>query len=188
MRASDVVVVGGGPAGLYAAWSLARAGCAVTLLEEHADIGEPVHCTGVLAKDAFEEFRLDTADILNQLTTVRFHAPSGHTIEYSTRSVEAVVIDRASFDRRLAREAVRAGVRLIHGRANTAAALPSNAIPKVIVISRGEALPVIPDRYIAAIVSTVPGRLPAASKPVIRHSTVPRKAWAMLPTLLVAAA
>jgi digeranylgeranylglycerophospholipid reductase len=117
MRASDVVVVGGGPAGLYAAWSLVRAGCAVTLLEEHADIGEPVHCTGVLAKDAFEEFRLDTADVLNELTTVRFYAPSGHTIEYSTRSVEAVVIDRASFDRRLAAEAVRAGVRVAHGRA-----------------------------------------------------------------------
>jgi digeranylgeranylglycerophospholipid reductase len=117
VRVSDAVVVGGGPAGLYAAGSLARAGCDVTLLEEHADIGEPVHCTGVLAKDAFEEFCLDTGDILNELTTVRFHSPSGLTVEYSTRSVEAVVIDRATFDRRLADEALRAGVRVVHGRA-----------------------------------------------------------------------
>jgi digeranylgeranylglycerophospholipid reductase len=132
MRVSDVVVVGGGPAGLYAAWNLARAGCDVTLLEEHADIGEPVHCTGVLAKDAFEEFSLDTCDVLNELTTVRFHAPSGHTIEYSTRSVEAVVIDRAAFDRRLAGEAVRAGVRMVNGRA-----MAVNVDPDGVTVSAG---------------------------------------------------
>ena len=55
---SDVVIVGGGPAGLYAGLRLARAGWRVDLYEEHHDIGEPVHCTGVLARDAFDEFGL----------------------------------------------------------------------------------------------------------------------------------
>ena len=116
MPINDVIVVGGGPAGLYAGWKLAHAGHHVTLLEEHDAVGAPVHCTGVLAKDAFDEFGLDADVVLNELSTVRFHASSGDFIEYSTRTVEAVVIDRLSFDRNLADEAVRAGVRMAHGR------------------------------------------------------------------------
>ena len=52
----DVVIVGGGPAGLYAGARLADAGFKTTLLEEHSAVGEPVHCTGVLAAEAFPEF------------------------------------------------------------------------------------------------------------------------------------
>jgi flavin-dependent dehydrogenase len=93
---SDVVIVGGGPAGLYAGRQLARAGHDVTLLEEHAHIGQPVHCTGVLAREAFEEFGLGSDCVLNNLNTVRFYSPSGDSIEFSTETVEAVVIDRAA--------------------------------------------------------------------------------------------
>ncbi len=39
-------------------------------------MGEPVHCTGVLAREAFDEFGLSTDAILNELTTVRFYAPT----------------------------------------------------------------------------------------------------------------
>jgi digeranylgeranylglycerophospholipid reductase len=111
----DAIIVGGGPAGLHAGWTLARAGFSVALFEEHPTSGRPVHCTGVLAADAFAEFGLSDDCTLNPLRTVRFHSPSGETVEYSTPTVEAVVIDRAQFDRRLAERAALAGVEMIYG-------------------------------------------------------------------------
>ena len=116
MSLIDAIVVGGGPAGLYAGLKLAQAGFSVTLFEEHQSIGEPVHCTGVLAREAFEEFGLSTGSVLNELSTVTFYAPSGDEVEYSTPSVEAVVVDRARFDQSLARKAVGAGVQMCSGQ------------------------------------------------------------------------
>jgi digeranylgeranylglycerophospholipid reductase len=114
--ATDIVIVGGGPAGLFAGLKLARAGLRVDLFEEHPGIGEPVHCTGVLAREAFDVFGIAPSAVLNELTTVRFVAPSGETVEYSTPTVEAVVIDRCQFDRQLAMQASHAGVRLQRAR------------------------------------------------------------------------
>lgn len=113
----DVVIVGGGPAGLHAGRLLARAGCRVELLEEHREIGQPVHCTGVLTPAAFADFDLSRDSVLNGLQTVRFHAPSGATIEHSPATTEAVVIDRVIFDRQLASLAETAGVRIRRARA-----------------------------------------------------------------------
>src|SRR4249920_257672 len=110
---NDVIIVGGGPAGLHAGLRLAEAGHTVVLFEEHADIGEPVHCTGVLARDAFDVFGLPADAVLNELATVRFFAPSGEMVEHSTPDVQAVVIDRTLFDRQLSERAMRAGV-IIH--------------------------------------------------------------------------
>jgi digeranylgeranylglycerophospholipid reductase len=113
---SDIAIVGGGPAGLLAAARLARAGYRVDLCEEHSEIGEPVHCTGVLAREAFQAFDLPATSVLNPLTTVRFFAPSGDPVEYSTPTIEAVVIDRSVFDRELAEEAEASGVTMRRAR------------------------------------------------------------------------
>ena len=105
----DALVVGGGPAGLYAAWRLAQSGCEVVLCEEHEQIGHPAHCTGVVSAGSFDEFTLPRETILNPLKTVNFVSPSGLQVRYSPPSLEAVVIDRPAFDRRLAAQAAASG-------------------------------------------------------------------------------
>ena len=111
----DVLIVGGGPAGLVAAERLAGRGAGVLLCEEHSTIGNPVHCTGILAAESFEEFDLPRDARLNALTSARFVSPSGTTVTYSTPSPLANVIDRPAFDRALAERAIAAGASLRTG-------------------------------------------------------------------------
>jgi len=106
----DVAIIGGGPAGLYAGARLAAAGFHTVLLEEHPAVGDPVHCTGVLAAEAFQEFNLSRRSLLNELTTARFWSPAGVQVSYSSGRVEAVVVDRRAFDQELSATALQAGL------------------------------------------------------------------------------
>src|SRR5512138_2276682 len=89
----DVLIVGGGPAGLYAAERIARLGHGVLVCEEHGTIGQPVHCTGILAAETFGEFDLPRESVLNTLRAARFVSPSGLVVEYATPTPIATVID-----------------------------------------------------------------------------------------------
>ncbi len=108
-----MVVVGAGPAGLTAAAALAAEGFSVLVLEEHAQIGDPVHCTGVLGLEAFTEFDLPRDTICTITRAARFHGRLGRSIRIDGGEISAAVIDRGRFDRVLADRAVRAGAVIV---------------------------------------------------------------------------
>lgn len=111
----DVVVIGAGPAGSITARILAEAGRDVLVLEEHDVIGAPVHCTGLLGFDAFDEFDLPRDLILGRAGAARLWGAAGRSVMVHSERVEAAVIDRARLDRTLARRAEHAGAEVRTG-------------------------------------------------------------------------
>ena len=125
----DVIVVGGGPAGLIAARELATAGHSVRVLEEHDAIGTPVHCTGVLGLDAFDELNLSRRAIVGGADAARFVSPNGTAVVIGAEQVRAAVVDRAIFDRQLAAAGGDAIHGPAHGRMDDGARLESREQP-----------------------------------------------------------
>jgi geranylgeranyl reductase family protein len=111
----DVVIVGAGPAGSTMARCLAGEGLDVLLLEEHAEVGDGVICTGVIGREAFERFDLPNGATLGRIHRLRFHSPSGKEVDYQAGSPLAMIVCRKKFDSALARRAVEAGAELRTG-------------------------------------------------------------------------
>ena len=57
-RIPKIIIVGAGPVGCYTAQLLKREGLGPVLVEEHKEIGKPVHCAGVIGRKVFDEARI----------------------------------------------------------------------------------------------------------------------------------
>ncbi|HXY20251.1 MAG TPA: NAD(P)/FAD-dependent oxidoreductase [Gemmatimonadales bacterium] len=114
MRAVDVLVVGGGPAGCVAAWEAAAAGAGdVLLVERDRAIGAPVRCAEGVGSDGLREF-LDPDGapwVSRRITRVIFIAPDDTQVALAEREV-GYVLDRTRFEPALADRAAQAGARI----------------------------------------------------------------------------
>ncbi|RXA16309.1 NAD(P)/FAD-dependent oxidoreductase [Methanosarcina sp. MSH10X1] len=110
----DVVVVGAGPAGSTAARYAALNGAKVLLIEEHASIGSPVGCTGLLSTRAVTECELKPSDefVFNSVRGAAVYAPDGQCLPIDGRQTRAYVVSRKNFDRTLAVMAIEEGAEL----------------------------------------------------------------------------
>jgi len=109
MHTTDICVIGGGPVGCVAASHLAAAGLRVAVCEEHAQIGVPVDCSGVIGTEAFDELQLPRETIRDRLQDLEFVSPSGKRLGFHPGRTLAYIVDRAAFDAALAARASAAG-------------------------------------------------------------------------------
>jgi geranylgeranyl reductase family protein len=105
----DVVVVGAGPAGSAAARACGEAGLRTLCIEEHATIGYPVQCAGLLSLAAFAECRVSPRSILNTVSGARFIPSEGEPLVIDAGAPRAHVVDRAILDSEMAAKAAEAG-------------------------------------------------------------------------------
>ncbi|MCM1985581.1 NAD(P)/FAD-dependent oxidoreductase [Methanococcoides seepicolus] len=111
----DVVVVGAGPTGSTAARYAAMAGAKVLIIEEHASIGTPVECTGLLSTRAVSECDVRPEDdfVLNSVRGAFVHSPNGSCLPIDGKRTKAYVVSRKIFDRHLVSLAVDTGAELM---------------------------------------------------------------------------
>ena len=110
----DVVVVGAGPAGAIAAKYAAQNGASTLLIEEHASIGSPVQCTGLISTAALRECETGEGSfVLAKMKGAFVYAPNCEELVVKGKDVKAYVIDRKIFDRTLAERALDAGANIL---------------------------------------------------------------------------
>jgi digeranylgeranylglycerophospholipid reductase len=110
-RRADLVVVGAGPGGSTAAWTAARAGLSVLLLEKRQEIGSPVRCAEGIGHDQLVRFlepdpHWISAEV-SRASITAVHDGESRTLEAS--GGRGYVLERRVFDRALAERAAAAG-------------------------------------------------------------------------------
>ena len=112
-REYDVLVVGGGPAGAFAAKTFAEKGYTVLLTEKRPAIGAPVRCAEGVGKTLMHEFlKPEDSWVAAEIEKANIIAPDGFTMELEPEkagSEVGYVLNRKVFDRDLVWMAAGAG-------------------------------------------------------------------------------
>jgi digeranylgeranylglycerophospholipid reductase len=138
--APDVIVVGAGPVGSFAALKLAKLGAKVTVFEEHKAVGSPSHCAGHLSIRSLRKlglYPLPREIVENTFSQANFYSPTGFKFAVHLAKPVTCAVDRAAFDRYIAGKAEAAGARYnLNSRVQSL--LLENGAVKGVRVKRGD--------------------------------------------------
>ncbi len=136
----DAIVIGGGPVGSFAAWSLAKRGVGVKVFEEHAEIGSPSHCAGHLSIRSLKTlglYPLHEKIVENTFSAANFYSPLGTRFSVRLANPVTVAVNRAFFDKHLAGKAEAAGAQYLLNR-RVQSLLTVGGFVKGVKVKRGD--------------------------------------------------
>ncbi|MCX8163450.1 MAG: NAD(P)/FAD-dependent oxidoreductase [Candidatus Micrarchaeota archaeon] len=111
-KVEEVAIIGGGPAGLSAAYYCAKAGLRTIILEEHKEVGKPIHCGEGLSLYAIKRMELKDipADALGlKVKGIRVVFPSGDNIVYREEGYD---LNKELFEKYLLERAEAQGAKI----------------------------------------------------------------------------
>jgi digeranylgeranylglycerophospholipid reductase len=111
----DCVVVGASFAGLASAYALARSGLHTIVLEKKHDVGEKLHTTGIIVKDAIDQIALLDSlpgELVRRIPGVRLYAPNLTYVDLAAPGYYFLATDTPGVMRWLAGQAQAAGARI----------------------------------------------------------------------------
>lgn len=96
-----IVIIGAGPIGCYTARLLKEKGSDfdIEIIEEHSEIGRPIHCAGLVSKEVLSEIKFPLSEdvVVNRIDGAEFFLDDD-SFKMDRKDV-ALVIDREKFDR-----------------------------------------------------------------------------------------
>lgn len=109
----DVVIVGGGPGGLRAAWKLAEKDFDVLCVDKKSEIGVPVRCGEGMSENTFKDLNIPLKDrwVAQEINGARVFSPDESSV--FIEKGRGVVIERKIFEKDLAGFASEEGAKII---------------------------------------------------------------------------
>lgn len=110
----DIAIVGAGFAGLACARRAAERGLSVLVLDRQSQPGQRVHTTGILVKEAWEEWAAP-ARLVRRINRVRIYTPNHQSVDVEHDDYFFMATDTGRLMRHLAAETRRAGAEVRFG-------------------------------------------------------------------------
>jgi digeranylgeranylglycerophospholipid reductase len=106
----DIIVIGGGPAGIFAAMEAAKAGSSVILFDRKREMGIPVRCGEAVGKEDFSRYvEIDPRWIGSKVNTFVMVLPDGREVELKSDLYSGFILNRDLFEYDMAARASGAG-------------------------------------------------------------------------------
>jgi len=109
----DVVIIGGGPVGGYLARELCSRNHSVLIIEEHAEIGRPFQCAGLVNPGAMERVGLNDS-VLSTIWGANIHSPEGTVVRIGDPTrVRTYSVCRKLFDEAVVLQSIKNGAEIL---------------------------------------------------------------------------